>query len=124
MAGATADESIQAPHELTTQQIGEMADKLATRLEAQPEDAQGWVMLARTSRVVKPRRIRSRLSNTLPTMGMRRSFITVTASSGVSPKLKRMVMRTSSGSCARRRRSLALDKMPAGFFPAFKPISP
>jgi len=81
-------------------------------------------MPVRTSITVKARRMRSRLSNTLPTRGTRRSFITVTASSGVSPKLKRMVMRTSSGSCARRRRSLALDKMPAGLFPTFKSISP
>ena len=37
-----------APHELTAAQIGEMADKLAARLQTNPDDAQGWTMLARS----------------------------------------------------------------------------
>lgn len=48
MAGAAADGSTPAAHELTAQQIGEMAEKLAARLQAQPDDAAGWAMLARS----------------------------------------------------------------------------
>ncbi len=43
-----ADAASPAPHELTAVQIGEMADKLAARLKSNPDDAQGWTMLARS----------------------------------------------------------------------------
>lgn len=42
-----SDASSPAPHELTAAQIDEMADKLAARLQARPDDAEGWAMLAR-----------------------------------------------------------------------------
>ena len=45
---ATADAASPAAHELTAAQIQEMADKLAARLQSNPDDAQGWTMLARS----------------------------------------------------------------------------
>lgn len=42
---ATGD---QAPHSLDLQQVQAMVEKLAARLQAQPDDAEGWVMLARS----------------------------------------------------------------------------
>ena len=45
---SSADAASPAPHELTAAQIGEMADKLAARLQSNPDDAQGWTMLARS----------------------------------------------------------------------------
>jgi cytochrome c-type biogenesis protein CcmH len=38
----------QPPHELTTAQIEDVVDKLATRLQSNPDDAKGWTMLARS----------------------------------------------------------------------------
>jgi cytochrome c-type biogenesis protein CcmH len=37
-----------APHELTKEELAKMATELSTRLQKEPGDAEGWVMLART----------------------------------------------------------------------------
>lgn len=42
----------QAPHAVSFDKIREMAGKLAERLKQQPNDAQGWAMLARSYRVL------------------------------------------------------------------------
>lgn len=40
------------PHAMNSEQIATMADKLAERLKAQPDDAEGWAMLARSYAVL------------------------------------------------------------------------
>jgi len=40
------------PHSTNTEQIAAMADKLALRMQASPEDAEGWAMLARSYSVL------------------------------------------------------------------------
>lgn len=40
------------PHAMSFEQIASMADKLAERLKAQPDDAEGWAMLARSYAVL------------------------------------------------------------------------
>lgn len=40
------------PHAMSSEQIAAMADKLAERLKAQPDDAEGWAMLARSYAVL------------------------------------------------------------------------
>jgi cytochrome c-type biogenesis protein CcmH len=47
-----AQADAQAPHPVSPDKIREMAGKLAERLKQQPNDAQGWVMLARSYRVL------------------------------------------------------------------------
>lgn len=41
-----------APHSTSQEQIADMADKLAQRMQATPEDAEGWAMLARSYSVL------------------------------------------------------------------------
>jgi len=53
MASAdAAPASGQAPHGTSMEKIREMAEKLAERLKQQPNDGQGWSMLARSYRVL------------------------------------------------------------------------
>src|ERR1700690_240141 len=53
MASADAAQANgQAPHGVSMDKIREMADKLAERLKQQPNDAEGWAMLARSYRVL------------------------------------------------------------------------
>ncbi len=48
-AGSSAD----APHPTSADQIEAMTEKLAQRLKAQPDDAEGWAMLARSYTVLE-----------------------------------------------------------------------
>ncbi|HYP67328.1 MAG TPA: c-type cytochrome biogenesis protein CcmI [Thiobacillaceae bacterium] len=53
MASADAAQpNAQAPHSVSPDKIREMAEKLAERLKQQPNDAEGWNMLARSYRVL------------------------------------------------------------------------
>ena len=51
-AGSSA-EGGGAPHETNTEQIAAMVEKLAERMKERPDDAQGWVMLARSYTVLE-----------------------------------------------------------------------
>lgn len=43
-----ADAGIQAPHSTDAEQIKVMADRLAARMEREPDDVEGWIMLGRS----------------------------------------------------------------------------
>lgn len=45
---AAGDPSASAPHALGTEQINQMVDRLAAKLKAAPNNAEGWAMLARS----------------------------------------------------------------------------
>ncbi|MCB1954288.1 MAG: c-type cytochrome biogenesis protein CcmI [Rhodocyclaceae bacterium] len=47
-AALAAREAQDGGHELTAEQVQAMVDKLAARLKENPDDAEGWVMMART----------------------------------------------------------------------------
>lgn len=47
-AALSADKGAAQPHATNADQIGAMIDKLAARLKANPDDAAGWAMLARS----------------------------------------------------------------------------
>lgn len=49
---ATAADGSASPHATNAEQIAAMADKLALRMQSQPEDAEGWAMLARSYSVL------------------------------------------------------------------------
>jgi len=49
---ASSAEAGGGPHPMDDEQIGAMTDKLAVRLKAQPQDAQGWAMLGRSYTVL------------------------------------------------------------------------
>jgi len=49
--GAAGDQSA-APHPTTSEQIAAMVEKLAQRMKEQPNDAEGWAMLARSYSVL------------------------------------------------------------------------
>lgn len=51
MPAATADGGA-SPHATNAEQIAAMADKLALRMQSQPDDAEGWAMLARSYSVL------------------------------------------------------------------------
>jgi cytochrome c-type biogenesis protein CcmH len=48
LASRTVPVAAEATHDITPQQVADMAAKLAARLENEPDNAEGWVMLART----------------------------------------------------------------------------
>jgi len=52
-AGAESTEGGQAPHDTNSAQIAAMVDKLAARMKERPDDAQGWIMLARSYTVLE-----------------------------------------------------------------------
>jgi len=47
-AGASPHQGASAPHEMSTDQINAMVEGLAAKLQADPGNAEGWAMLART----------------------------------------------------------------------------
>ena len=51
--GKPAGSSADAPHPTSADQIEAMTEKLAQRLKAQPDDAEGWAMLARSYTVLE-----------------------------------------------------------------------
>jgi cytochrome c-type biogenesis protein CcmH len=51
-AGEGASAPAGQPHAMGFEQIAAMADKLAERLKTQPDDAEGWAMLARSYKVL------------------------------------------------------------------------
>lgn len=51
IVGANTGDST-SPHSTSSDQIAAMADKLATRMESNPNDAEGWAMLARSYSVL------------------------------------------------------------------------
>jgi cytochrome c-type biogenesis protein CcmH len=51
-SGASPDGANGAPHATNFDQIAAMADKLAARMQTQPDDAEGWAMLARSYSVL------------------------------------------------------------------------
>ncbi len=52
-AAGSASGADGAPHDTNTEQIAAMVDKLAARMKERPDDAQGWVMLARSYTVLE-----------------------------------------------------------------------
>ena len=50
--GQAAADGQKAPHSTSQEQIADMADKLAQRMQNTPEDAEGWAMLARSYSVL------------------------------------------------------------------------
>ncbi|HET9764165.1 MAG TPA: c-type cytochrome biogenesis protein CcmI [Casimicrobiaceae bacterium] len=50
---AIATQGEQAAHELSDQQVNALVDTLAQRLKARPDDAEGWVLLARSYRALE-----------------------------------------------------------------------
>lgn len=51
-AVATAPDGTPAPHATSSEQIAAMVDKLAERMKTNPDDAEGWAMLARSYSVL------------------------------------------------------------------------
>jgi cytochrome c-type biogenesis protein CcmH len=51
-AVATAPDGTAAPHATSSEQIAAMVDKLAERMKTNPDDAEGWAMLARSYSVL------------------------------------------------------------------------
>ena len=51
-AGGGADAAAAAPHALVPEQVAAMVEQLAKRLKDQPDDADGWLMMARSQVVL------------------------------------------------------------------------
>jgi cytochrome c-type biogenesis protein CcmH len=51
-AGGGANAAVGAPHALVPEQVAAMVEQLAKRLKAQPDDADGWLMMARSQVVL------------------------------------------------------------------------
>lgn len=51
-SAAPSEAPASSPHALSFEQIGDMASRLAERLKQNPQDAQGWAMLARSYTVL------------------------------------------------------------------------